>query len=182
MRGVCLLGHRKSFLMPPLPVSRYSHRFRGGVLSRTPEARERSTRGGAASSTGVSEERRGRADPRLGQAQGWLGLPPPSNRTHRLGDELRGQRPWLRGHRNRPLREPCPLTEHTLCFWVPPFSRAQPGCWAVPLWAPALYNGRTRNSQLNHAALAELRCPLRAVPLPWFTNRNTWSSRTVKSA
>lgn len=59
----------------------------------------------------------------------------------------------------------------TACiFQVPPLSTAEPDCWAGLPCAQALYNGRTQNSQLNHTARAELKCPPREAPVPWFTN------------
>lgn len=74
--GIFLLGHRRPFLMPLLPVSRHTRHFRGREKSRTPGGRGRSVQVRYPEQPGwVSEERGGRPGPRLGQVQGWR--PPP---------------------------------------------------------------------------------------------------------
>lgn len=88
--GIFLLGHRRPFLMPLLPMSRQTRHFRGGEKSRTPGGRGRSVQVLYPEHPGVSEERGGRRGPRLGQVQGWLGAPTLSMRMHHFRDEWEG--------------------------------------------------------------------------------------------
>lgn len=90
--GIFLLGHRRPFLMPLLPVSRHTRHFRGREKSRTPGGRGGVPRCCIQNSlTGVSEERGGQPGPPLGQVQGWLGPPPLSMRVPHFRAEWEGR-------------------------------------------------------------------------------------------